>query len=561
MRTTALAFIGSGSRNTSLYALFILAPVFMASATHAQQWTVINLEPAGSSQSDAYGVEGGQQVGRAGVGGYYHAAMWTGSAGSWVDLNPSGALGSEAYGAGAGQQVGYASFTVPGGAVHRAALWSGSAGSWVNLNPAGSTFSEAAGVSGGQQVGVACVGGVCRASLWTGTAASWVDLNPGWAGASNSTASGVGDAQQVGYAQVGGVDRASLWTGTAESWVDLHPAGADSSWAFAAHAGQQVGRTHPGPFGRAALWSGTAESWVDLHPPAAYSSEARGVHAGQQVGWADVGGVTRASLWSGTAASWMDLHSFLPASYVTSRAYAIWHDGVGFTYVVGRGNILGGGGDALMWVKAPVTIAAANPPASNPYGAGVFRDVLQNTTAALTPQGIGVAGTPAEGPYTYATISVTFSSAPAPAPLPTNIGVECTDSAANGPEDCPTVTGVTGSAAGPYQLTLSAPPPPRECITFTFVGTSAGQKLQYQVLPGDTNLDGTVNTQDLLFLVQRISDGSANQPANFARYNINRSQESGGVRVTTQDLLRLVQLLNGVNATQVFNGATVAACP
>jgi hypothetical protein len=108
---------------------------------------------------------------------------------------------------------------------------------------------------------------------------------------------------------------------------------------------------------------------------------------------------------------------------------------------------------------------------------------------------------------------------------------------------------------------LSGPPPPRECITFTFAGTNPGQKLQYQVLPGDTNLDGIVSTQDLLFLVQQLTEGTANLPENFARYNINRSQEVGGNHVNTQDLLRLVQLLNGTNATQAFNGATVAECP
>jgi hypothetical protein len=31
--------------------------------------------------------------------------------------------------------------------------------------------------------------------------------------------------------------------------------------------------------------------------------------------------------------------------------------------------------------------------------------------------------------------------------------------------------------------------------------------------------------------------------------------------VNAQDFLREVQLLNGTSATQVFNGATVAACP
>ncbi|HEY3242770.1 MAG TPA: dockerin type I domain-containing protein [Phycisphaerae bacterium] len=83
-----------------------------------------------------------------------------------------------------------------------------------------------------------------------------------------------------------------------------------------------------------------------------------------------------------------------------------------------------------------------------------------------------------------------------------------------------------------------------------------GQKLQYQSLPGDVNLDGTSNTVDLLALVTALNNGSANLSDNLARYNIDRM---GGVN--TQDLLRLVQLLNGVNTTQVFNGATVAPCP
>ncbi|HEY3246353.1 MAG TPA: hypothetical protein VGM03_23660 [Phycisphaerae bacterium] len=155
---------------------------------------------------------------------------------------------------------------------------------------------------------------------------------------------------------------------------------------------------------------------------------------------------------------------------------------------------------------------------------------------------------------------MTFANAPSPAPLPTNIGIECTDSAGNGPTDCPSVTAVAGGAAAhEFVLTLSGSIPPRECTTFTFLGTTPGQKLQYQFLPGDTNLDGTVNTQDLLWLVQRVNDGTANQPANWPRYNVNRSSEPGGVVVNTQDFLREVQLLNGTNTTQVFNGATVAA--
>ncbi|HEY3242132.1 MAG TPA: VCBS repeat-containing protein [Phycisphaerae bacterium] len=209
----------------------------------------------------------------------------------------------------------------------------------------------------------------------------------------------------------------------------------------------------------------------------------------------------------------------------------------------------------------PVDIVSANPPASSPYVPGQpFRDVLQNTSVSLLPQGIGAAGTPSEGGVVYATISVTFSGAPSPSPSAANITLPCTDVAGNGQGDCPMVTGVSGSGAGPWQISLSGVIPARECVTFTFAGTTAGQRLQYQSLPGDTNLDGTSSTQDLLFLVQRINDGTANQPDNLARFNIDRSALQPP-HVNTQDLLRLVQLLNGVNASQVFNGATVAACP
>jgi hypothetical protein len=67
------------------------------------------------------------------------------------------------------------------------------------------------------------------------------------------------------------------------------------------------------------------------------------------------------------------------------------------------------------------------------------------------------------------------------------------------------------------------------------------------------------NTQDLLALVQALNNAAANEPANAARYNVNRS--TGADPVNTQDLLRLIQLLNGTLTTQPFNGATVAACP
>jgi hypothetical protein len=209
----------------------------------------------------------------------------------------------------------------------------------------------------------------------------------------------------------------------------------------------------------------------------------------------------------------------------------------------------------LAAVPQPVNIISANPPLVNPYllGQRPFRDVLDTGTTSALTAGVGGAGTVPQGAIEYQ-ISVMFSATPSPLPSAANTSISCTGGG------CPTVTSITGSGAGPYTISLSGVIPPTHCTTLTFAGTSPGQKLQYQSLPGDTNLDGGVNTLDLLFLVQSVNDGSANQPANWARFNINRSAEPAG-RVNTQDFLREVQLLNGVNTTQIFNGATVAACP
>ena len=110
------------------------------------QWTVINLHPAGATESEAHGVHAGQQVGAAyAPGGINHACLWTGTAESRVDLTPAGADGdSVAYGVHAGQQVGWA--LVSG---QRASLWTGTAASWVDLHaflPAGLHYSIAYGI-------------------------------------------------------------------------------------------------------------------------------------------------------------------------------------------------------------------------------------------------------------------------------------------------------------------------------------------------------------------------------------------------------------------------------
>jgi hypothetical protein len=334
-----------------------------AASTASAQWTVVNLNPAGTLGSWGYGVGSGQQVGFAMVGptvGHFRASLWSGSAASWVNLHPSGMGYSIANGAADGQQVGE---YFPAG-FPRAALWSGTAASWVDLHPAGANTSRAFGVGDGQQVGTTDG----RASLWSGSAASWVNLNPppnpitGYT--HSSEAYGASGGKQVGYTIAdGGVTSASLWTGTAASWVNLHPTGTETSITYATDGVQQVGmvRSLDTSIISASLWTGSAASWVNLQPTGSMTSIAYGVSGGQQVGRAQVGGIHRASLWSGTAASWVDLHSFLPAGFASSQAHSITTDGVN-TYIIGKGfNGLTGRDEAVMWVgAAPVVVCVAD---------------------------------------------------------------------------------------------------------------------------------------------------------------------------------------------------------
>lgn len=386
--------------------LAVLAPTSSAKAD--TQWTVISLNPPGAQAGASLnGVGGGQQVGV--VSG--NAALWSGTADSWVDLGgwqAFGIGGAQALGVGDGQQVGY----VFRGGFLNASLWTGTAESWVDLQPEGAQYSVAFGVHGGQQVGVVGVpeeigspNAVQRASLWTGTAESWVDLTP--AGGLASDAYGVNDGHQVGDAFVDGHWRASLWNGTAGSWVDLHPAGMWASMAYGVGGGQQVGAVTPDAYQfRAAVWSGTADSWVDLHPAWATNSYAVSVSGGQQVGYANDGQADRACLWSGTAASLVDLHALLPSSYSFSRALGIWRDATGSTYVVGTG-LDGNTNVALMWVLPPNTGGDAAPVdvnggASQPGGATIdfssvtapgYTSVTTLTSAPALPSGFNLTPT------------------------------------------------------------------------------------------------------------------------------------------------------------------------
>ena len=180
-------------RATALGVFLTACALAGARPAAALTYTAIDLHPSGFTDSVAYGVGGGQQVGEGFMSNFSeHALLWTGTAASVVDLNPSGFTGSRALGASGGQQVGY------GLGPDHALLWTGTAATAVDLNPSGFDISAAFGVAGGQQVGWGFLHatGAEHALLWSGTAASVVDLHP--SGFTESEAFGVAGGQQVG---------------------------------------------------------------------------------------------------------------------------------------------------------------------------------------------------------------------------------------------------------------------------------------------------------------------------------------------------------------------------
>jgi hypothetical protein len=147
-------------------------------ADHALLWSgtagsYVDLHPAGPTASAAYAINGNQIVGA--VDG--RAALWDGLGAAFVDLGPPGTL-SVAYGVGGGQQVGRSDDTFG-----HALLWRGSAGSVADLHPGVSFIrSVAYATNGTEQVGSGDTDGgysliTRHALVWSGGADTVVDLN------------------------------------------------------------------------------------------------------------------------------------------------------------------------------------------------------------------------------------------------------------------------------------------------------------------------------------------------------------------------------------------------
>ena len=177
---------------------------------------MVDLNPAGTLGSIAYGVDGSHQVGVKLTDGVHpdHALLWSGTAGSVVDLNPSGYGVSIAWGVSGSSQVGQAIPT--GGSFSHAMLWSGTAASFVDLNGSGYDGTVAKGVAGGKQAGygVSEVTGHTHALVWSGTSSSVIDLETFLpVGLSDSKANGIDSLGNiVGFAfSSDGTTHAVLW--------------------------------------------------------------------------------------------------------------------------------------------------------------------------------------------------------------------------------------------------------------------------------------------------------------------------------------------------------------
>jgi hypothetical protein len=291
---------------------------------HALIWSgtaasMIDLHPAsGYNDSQAFDMSASQEVGyggRTSDSGRAHALLWTGTSNVPADLNPGlNKAISMANGTDGVHQVGWASWVVTGipndTTYTHAAIWSGSSGTYADINPSGFDKSYAQKVNGTQIVGYGYLAAGTNAShalLWTGTAHTPVDLNP--AGFSASSAWGIVGTQQVGFGAglaTGGSNHALLWNGSFDSYIDLHPSGTmySESKALGGWGAYQVGAAvlTIGGTAHAMLWNGSPDSYVDLQQflPAGFRSSGATAmdDQGDIVGWAnDAGGTSHAIIW------------------------------------------------------------------------------------------------------------------------------------------------------------------------------------------------------------------------------------------------------------------------
>ncbi len=375
--------------------LLVSLPVFgaLVGAIPAQ-WTCVRLHPAGSASSQANATADAWQGGTAAVNSALHAAIWNGTAASWVDLHPAALASSQVLAMAPGVQVGVAG--------QRAAVWHGTAASYVNLDPTGAAGSAIRGTDGYLHVGNIRVGIQDHACTWTGTSTP-IDLHTLLLPAAvSSYALSTYGGQVAGYFNTASAAHAVVWS--SGSYTDLTPATATGALCYGVDNGEQVGYAVVSSTIRACLWHGSASSWTDLHPTGHMESKGAATFGGFQVGYTRPTSISRhAAIWTGTAASFVDLHAFAPATMTETFASAIWSDGVTL-YVAGRGNdsLLGSQSAALLWSR-PLGASTLATNATLGQGCGSLQ--LDATTRPLLGSNWGLAAT---GAPTTTTFGVTW---------------------------------------------------------------------------------------------------------------------------------------------------------
>lgn len=212
----------------------------------------INLNPPGQHRAVIQGARGGEQVGFTGTSSIGIAFAGRGTPDSFIAVR---AIPEEMIEAkqGAGQS-------------NRAALWHGTAQSFVDLHPQDADSSAAFSTDGSTQVGVIIENRRSIATIWRGSASDRTDLSP--TTNANSVAIDIDESTQVGYAQIpsqnGSHPFPVAWNGTAESMITLLPdlPSNASGAAVAIDEGVIVGNVGS----QAGLWlRPDAGSFINLH--------------------------------------------------------------------------------------------------------------------------------------------------------------------------------------------------------------------------------------------------------------------------------------------------------
>ena len=327
--------------------LLATAGASLAALGTAQTYTVLDLNPPGSTDSGAMGISNGVIVGYSNPGGFgVEATRW--------DLSGNMslvALGARALGVNATTIVGTDE------TLNRATVWPVGGGAGTTLGSAGLSAGYA--ISGNIAVGAADVG-----SGNTG-AAYWDLSDPLTAiplAGDFSVANAIDGSRIVGVKEL---SRATIWDISPAPAVDLQR---DDLWGFSTATGisgtTQVGwaQTLAGPI-HAVAWSGSAASAVDLHIAGEANTFAQAISGDTIVGFIDNGDSTQEAVaWIGPTRTVVNLHALLGADYVSSNAYGVDAQG----NIVGLARTTGGENHAVVWKKAQYTFGNFHHPLIDP---------------------------------------------------------------------------------------------------------------------------------------------------------------------------------------------------